>query len=113
MRLLVAGLAALVLAFGTVSLSESETEAAPRTGAVTFPVANAPITDSDLGQFVGGTYTGEITLTRFFTQGGQIWVEGVANGTATDTLGNTVPVQSDFTGRSLPLFSSKFVRYSI
>jgi hypothetical protein len=96
MKLLVTGLAALVLAFGTVALSEPKAEAAPREGALTLPVVNAPITDSVLGQFVGGTYTGDVTLTRFFSQGGQIWVEGVANGTATDTLGNTVPVNSGF-----------------
>jgi hypothetical protein len=84
MKFLLAILLVVSLAFGAFAIPEKETEAAPPSGSVTAPVTG---TGSD-----GGTFTGNFEITRFASQGGQLFAVGDLTGTYTNALGVATPV---------------------
>jgi hypothetical protein len=87
--MLVAGLTAIGLLFGSASLATPEAQAAP-------PAAD-PTTISFVNEpFAGGTlfFTGDVTVERFASQAGQLVVIGTATGVVKDAAGT---VLFDFT----------------
>jgi hypothetical protein len=81
MKFLLVGLLVASLAFGAFAIPEKEAEAAPPSGSVTVPVTG---TGSD-----GGTLTGNLEITRFASQGGQLFAVGDLTGTYTNASGTT------------------------
>ncbi len=69
--------ATAALSFGLLTSATGKTEAAPPSGSVTTPVT-AAVTGGSLAD-------GQLTITQFVNQGGQIIANGVLTGTLTDT----------------------------
>ena len=68
MRLLIAGLAGIALAFGAVVAPQHTSEAAPPT--------SGSLTQTVTGTVGGGTFTGDLDITRFTSRGGQLYAVG-------------------------------------
>src|ERR671919_63348 len=84
MKFLLSSLLAVSLAFGALMVPEREGEGAPPSGSVNVPVTG---TGSD-----GGTFTGIFEITRFASQGGQLFAVGDLTGTYTNAQGVATPV---------------------
>ena len=91
-RRMIALFLALIIT-STLTLAPMRAYAAPPTGNLTVPVTGT-FTDAVGGV---GNFAGNLQVTRFANQGGQLVAIGQLTGTLTDSLGAVLPVTSDTT----------------
>jgi hypothetical protein len=89
-RRMIALFLALIIT-STLALAPMRAYAAPPTGNLNVPITGT-FTDAVGGV---GNFVGNLQVTRFANQGGQLVAIGQLTGTLTDSLGNVLPVTSD------------------
>jgi hypothetical protein len=64
--------------------------AAPLNSQAARPGAGSGLSTPVTGAFDGGTFSGDLTITRFATQAGELVAVGTVSGTLTDLAGNVI-----------------------
>jgi hypothetical protein len=83
-----AGIAAFALAFGASAIAPPKADAAPpAVSAITVPVDSAIVG--------GGSFTGDLTLERFASEGGQLIAIGTLSGELVDAAGVATTLEDE------------------
>src|SRR3982750_2662448 len=95
---------ALALVLLTCLLIVPYTATAQTTNPFNIPLVNVPVTNL-VGGTAAGTFNGNLDITRFFNQNGQLMALALLTGTVTNTAGQVVQTLTNF-AVSLPITSA-------